>query len=752
MGTRQEQESLEMAIPQVERSKLLEAINEFDATLLPSEEWRDWQNNGAQVWALRHEGRLYPPKKIISLATGLPVNKFSGGPESNAYLNQRDFEVIRFRQITLDSAFRLILERYEDARKSIEFAGNHEIKEFFGEARRILQSSSAVSDHPNIRVVASYGKGNWATIPWISLLDKRETETTQAGTYIVYLFEEGGKGLYLKLAQGVTQAQKDFGAQAEEVLEQQAGKIRLQCAGLTAQGFDLSGKTNLHTESKLGKLYEASTIAAKHYDFDSMPAEAELLADLSILLESYDAYVMTREPDTQPKRDRQPLALVGTWRQVRAEAAGIKQKIEANGGWASWWSFPIKDEALPRLSVPFNLYAYVGNGRLGARIRVAEFKTSRGNIGIESPWPELTDETWCGKTRLGEEQSKIFKTWLRIDSLEILDPPANVSSFDISPGLSTPESLLNQNTFGYVCDREEKTTTSSNPDPLPEPSLAWLVQQTGLSSQVLQEMITALRGDTPQIVLAGPPGTSKTWVARALAHYLTRGNQQQIRFIQFHPSYTYESFMEGLRPVTRGGNISFEVTNGLVLDCVEEMRNCGDIDDSAQDYVILIDEANRANLPKVLGELMFLFEYRQQPVRLQYSGDFRLPANLRFIATMNTADRSIRSIDVALRRRFDVFELGPDPEILRKHYENGRSSISGLVDGFVRLNQMLTTELDRHHTIGHAFFMRSEMGIETLRKIWTRRVFPLIEEFFFDQPELAREFSLERFWPDANAA
>ena len=117
---------------------------------------------------------------------------------------------------------------------------------------------------------------------------------------------------------------------------------------------------------------------------------------------------------------------------------------------------------------------------------------------------------------------------------------------------------------------------------------------------------------------------------------------------------------------------------------------------------------------------------------------------------MNTADRSIRSIDVALRRRFDVFELGPDPDILRKHYESGRKCLNGLVDGFVSLNAVLETELDRHHTIGHTFFMRDFIDASTLQQIWTRRIFPLIEEFFFDQPELAKEFRIERFWPNAN--
>ena len=158
-------------------------------------------------------------------------------------------------------------------------------------------------------------------------------------------------------------------------------------------------------------------------------------------------------------------------------------------------------------------------------------------------------------------------------------------------------------------------------------------------------------------------------------------------------------------------------------------------------------------LPRVLGELMFLFEYRDQAIQLQYSKNFSLPNNLRFIGTMNTADRSIRAIDAALRRRFEVFEIQPNPSMLEEHYSAGAlSTLPDLVDGFVALNAAFESKLDRHHTIGHTFFMKERIDSKVLHSIWSRKIFPLIEEYFFDQEELAGEFILARFWPSQDNA
>ena len=146
---------------------------------------------------------------------------------------------------------------------------------------------------------------------------------------------------------------------------------------------------------------------------------------------------------------------------------------------------------------------------------------------------------------------------------------------------------------------------------------------------------------------------------------------------------------------------------------------------------------------------MFLLEYRDESIDLMYSADFSLPRNLMIIGTMELGDRSIRSLDVALRRRFDVFECPPDPSILRWYYETHTNEIPELIEGFEQLNADLTEQLDRHHVVGHSFFMENPFSAQSLRHVWDRQIFPLLEEYFFDQPDLVSGFSLEKYWPRA---
>lgn len=291
----------------------------------------------------------------------------------------------------------------------------------------------------------------------------------------------------------------------------------------------------------------------------------------------------------------------------------------------------------------------------------------------------------------------------------------------------------------------------ATPTPLESPSkdptvdFDWLVERTLWAPERLEEILDTFRDRRPQIVLAGPPGTSKTWVAESLALYLTEGRNDAVHLVQFHPTYAYEDFVEGLRPAAgNGGSIEFEVVEGILVQAADQAR---DVD---HPVVLVIDEMNRANLPSVFGELFYLLEYREKEIRLLQRPRFSLPDNLYVIGTMNTADRSIRSIDTALRRRFDIFECPPSAQILNAFYDNGSHgyTVTDLSDGMELLNIQLEEHLDRHHAIGHTFFMQERFDRVDLQRTWDRQLKPLIDEYFFDQPDTAEKFSFENFWPE----
>ena len=297
----------------------------------------------------------------------------------------------------------------------------------------------------------------------------------------------------------------------------------------------------------------------------------------------------------------------------------------------------------------------------------------------------------------------------------------------------------------YVGDVAAPVAAVSPSAPVSTMTLETLSELTLWPKSTLEEIIDLFKSGNRQIVLAGPPGTSKTWIAELIADYLCQGDPRRHRLVQFHPSYTYEAFVEGLRPTLENGAIQFSVVPGVVRDFVRSIGT------RLEPHVLIIDEMNRANLPKVLGELMYLFEYRNKTIDLPYTKNFNLPDNLWFIATMNTADRSIRSIDVALRRRFMMVDCPPDAGILQRFYVSGRENhVENLIEGFTALNLELTRLLDEHHTIGHAFFMVDGFNRQGLERAWRHKIGPLIHEYFFDQPDTARAFTIDRFWPVAD--
>src|SRR5262249_19040894 len=151
-----------------------------------------------------------------------------------------------------------------------------------------LSGTAAVQRRPDIQIKWSVGKGNWGSVPHVSLLDQKETTTTEQGLYCVFLFREDLSGVYLTLNQGVMEYVRERGrSEARKILRARANQFGTMVQELEANGFTIDGKIDLKTEHDLGLDYEASTIAYKLYPRGAVPSDAAIAADLEPLLAAY---------------------------------------------------------------------------------------------------------------------------------------------------------------------------------------------------------------------------------------------------------------------------------------------------------------------------------------------------------------------------------------------------------------------------------------------------------------------------------
>lgn len=267
-------------------------------------------------------------------------------------------------------------------------------------------------------------------------------------------------------------------------------------------------------------------------------------------------------------------------------------------------------------------------------------------------------------------------------------------------------------------------------------------------------------------ILYGPPGTGKTFATIGRCVEICNGTPLQddearrtrykellregrIEFITFHQSYGYEEFVEGLRPTTdnRSGGFRLDVKDGVLKRIAKRAREFPevgahrDVDGvsrmvESRAHVLVIDEINRANVSKVMGELITLLEEdkregaeNEAAATLPYSGKkFTLPANLHVLGTMNTADRSIALLDTALRRRFQFEEMAPNPDLLESVREQTGVDLPKVLR---TINERLEYLVDRDHLIGHAWFMGAE-NREDVDDIMRHKIIPLISEYFYD--------------------
>ncbi|MBQ5983337.1 MAG: AAA family ATPase [Prevotella sp.] len=268
-----------------------------------------------------------------------------------------------------------------------------------------------------------------------------------------------------------------------------------------------------------------------------------------------------------------------------------------------------------------------------------------------------------------------------------------------------------------------------------------------ISEESFMDIVNTLQRKK-NVILQGAPGVGKTFLAKKIAYQLMgEVKEGNIDMVQFHQSYSYEDFIQGIRPTTAG---TFEVRNGVFYKFCQRAKENED-----ESFVFIIDEINRGNLSKIFGELMMLIESdKRSPrhaIKLTYSDDeeekFYVPANVYIIGCMNTADRSLAIVDYALRRRFAFCDIEPEFGETFQNFLSENLSVqfvNRICSKLKRANKIIVNapSLGKGLEIGHSYFCQTadvDDEQQWWRAICNYELFPYIREICFDDNELFDE-------------
>jgi 5-methylcytosine-specific restriction protein B len=619
-----------MALPPVNPALIDEALAQFDQEERASPKWQGWEERDNYKYAIVKNGRLYPPKEIIALATGVSNTEFSGGAEANRYLRKHGFQIEALRLPT-ESEVQTALHDLLVTRAPSPVESS--------EAYRILADQFALSERLRSKTMENSDENHWQ-----NRVRFARRKLVDAGI--------------------VDRSDHD----RWQLLLRPRPKVWIEKSLVKGRPDRASG------EHALGRALWSPLRAQNGAD---IYRNMRLVQTNDIVLHLTDnaAFTGTSTADGFARSDF--IGIDGT-------------------SWAGLPCYRIPLRDFKPLSPPLTREQLFTEQ--DSRQRLINIRQAHSNLFYD---PNLDLHQGGYLTESPDELVSL------LDDLY--------------------QSKTGRHLFGPPGIPNEPLTTSTAAR-LP----AYLVEDFSAESAIPQEAIElwlARLKRKQHLIFQGPPGTGKTYIADRLARVLASNTYGVIDTVQFHPSYGYEDFMQGIRPVVHDGQMTFERLPGAFLQFCKKAREVQD----GSPCVLIIDEINRANLSRVFGELMYLLEYRDKKISLAGEANlFAIPPNVYVIGTMNTADRSIALVDHALRRRFSFIHLAPDYDVLRSHLEKNGLAADDLLKVLRAVNAAID---DRNYEIGISFFLKDGAALRsTLKDVWEGEIEPYLEEYFYDQP------------------
>lgn len=573
------------------------------------------------------------------------------------------------------------------------------------EFEELIEDRNLQSNSETLRVSASRGIGVDTSVPWIRFFDSRTPRPTK-GWSLVLFAHENADAISLVVGLGVYR-----GAKKSETLKFTDSVIKDESIPPELRKRPKLGQSSLATR------YEMSSPVSKTWTKSALTklSDQEFVDTLTNMVTVFDYVVSNYEPPQSLDQDNK---VTGKW------------LVQYNPG---IWDFDSSIQDGNR-EITFRVGNYKDQIQEGDPVVLWRSGSRAGVVGLGrvkvGPEDKVVDDATASYFKIDVDRLEI-DTRIVIQVDEVLD--------SYLPKTQLMNVLANNNIFKapqstspfIVTDREyEDILTLSGLQTESKESLDLevfadqLLVSASWLGRVLQQLETK-----KQIIFQGPPGTGKTFLARALAEYFADG----VNIVQFHPSYAYEDFVEGFRPLKAGDSFGFELKPGPMVAIANEARS-----QPGKKFVLIIDEINRGHLAKVFGELYFLLEYRDQEVSMQYRGygeTFSLPENLYLIGTMNTSDRSVSSLDMAIRRRFSFVELSPASEpvagLLSRWLQRERINPE-IANLWEHVNSFIA---DDKMKLGPSYFMKNSISDE-VEAIWDYQIYPQLREIFFDNESI----------------